>query len=162
MPFNRFRVGTISTHAPYTEGDLPWAHLCDYRTYFNSRPLYRGRQVTPCVRPVGQTISTHAPYTEGDWFKTETERALEISTHAPYTEGDIKARKTQVHKDIFQLTPPIQRATISFRPVQFQNIHISTHAPYTEGDFEPNRNKRFSEDISTHAPYTEGDIRLLN
>ena len=34
----------ISTHAPYTEGDLLRLLLTAFLRYFNSRPLYRGRQ----------------------------------------------------------------------------------------------------------------------
>ena len=56
----------ISTHAPYTEGDV--------MAQLSAKVL---------------AISTHAPYTEGDWYQFQFGIVLNISTHAPYTEGDI-------------------------------------------------------------------------
>ena len=56
-----------------------------------------------------------------------------ISTHAPYTEGDDRAEACIRKWQSFQLTPPIQRATLFLsRWSHFPTI--STHAPYTEGD----------------------------
>ena len=100
-------------------------------------------------------ISTHAPYTEGDDMDIVKERLIYISTHAPYTEGDFCRHSCQhecVHFNsrplyrgrplhhvsswyffLFQLTPPIQRATNNTLVVQ-NGDNISTHAPYTEGD----------------------------
>ena len=57
---------------------------------------------------------------------------------------------------IFQLTPPIQRATWGREYLQ-RHLYISTHAPYTEGDYIGDA-VDLTEDISTHAPYTEGDV----
>ena len=68
-----------------------------------------------------------------------------------------------VETKIFQLTPPIQRATVkevSGTPAWYS---ISTHAPYTEGDSREVESCNILEVISTHAPYTEGDrLQSLN
>ncbi|KLA44816.1 hypothetical protein LRB_1584 [Ligilactobacillus ruminis] len=56
--------------------------------YFNSRPLYRGRQEDIDRGYVDKRISTHAPYTEGDVINGVMGNKEYISTHAPYTEGD--------------------------------------------------------------------------
>ena len=76
---------------------------------FNSRPLYRGRLVLENSQRY-LDISTHAPYTEGDDSPVYLRKDIAISTHAPYTEGDHIGRLREAN-DIFQLTPPIQRAT---------------------------------------------------
>ena len=78
-----------------------------------------------------------------------------ISTHAPYTEGDSAGQTSSDQASVFQLTPPIQRAT-QFVGVDTCAVCISTHAPYTEGDAFGALEMQ-SRDISTHAPYTEGD-----
>ena len=79
---------------------------------------------------------------------------------------------------LFQLTPPIQRATDVYDPDDTK-LEISTHAPYTEGDkiafIDASNECKFQltppiqratqlaglertlKYISTHAPYTEGD-----
>ena len=148
------------------------------KRYFNSRPLYRGRHCRTGEMPVMRGISTHAPYTEGDLVNHVDLASLAISTHAPYTEGDSVKNIPFAVFATFQLTPPIQRATvmgmsirshvISFQltpPIQRatkfnrnlpNNLSISTHAPYTEGDYLANP-KSHDVNISTHAPYTEGD-----
>ena len=59
-------------------------------------------------------ISTHAPYTEGDARDPDAILDLTISTHAPYTEGDIYEFDKTLVEELFQLTPPIQRATFTF------------------------------------------------
>ena len=99
-------------------------------------PIQRAtrNQLVDCV---GKSISTHAPYTEGDCAHWQKHYLLRISTHAPYTEGDADGH-IQIAKFnhfnsrplyrgrhrlplisaltcIFQLTPPIQRATAKNR-----------------------------------------------
>ena len=128
-------------------------------SYFNSRPLYRGRhtgkistvsqtvfQLTPPIQRATRQkeslghpplISTHAPYTEGDHRDKQSRTSAKIiSTHAPYTEGDTGITQNGYRKG------------------------ISTHAPYTEGD---GKTVAFADcdSISTHAPYTEGDRRFV-
>ena len=84
---------------------------------------------------------------------------------------------------LFQLTPPIQRATRTIDAINRDIQSISTHAPYTEGDqpstVPPIWQMAFQLTppiqratylalvvvpvvvISTHAPYTEGDKRIF-
>ena len=123
--------------------------------YFNSRPLYRGRQ------PRTTSVSTSAHFNSRPLYRGRREAfnligyALDISTHAPYTEGDSKYHRNNTRKtyfnsrplyrgrrydddadyntNAFQLTPPIQRATINLS-LSWSIVIISTHAPYTEGD----------------------------
>ena len=114
MQGNAKRVrDAISTHAPYTEGDVnissinliaflfqltppiqratsPASLKLVSTSYFNSRPLYRGRRNCRCGKRLSWDISTHAPYTEGDPCDAHPcPRTPCISTHAPYTEGDM-------------------------------------------------------------------------
>ena len=125
----------ISTHAPYTEGDSGSCNGTCQKCYFNSRPLYRGRRLDVAKTIVVLIISTHAPYTEGDLEVFSHQLSEIISTHAPYTEGDKRRPFCLERGDLFQLTPPIQRATSqAYRPRPC--LSISTHAPYTEGDLE--------------------------
>ena len=133
---------------PYTEGDLLLAENQSCRAYFNSRPLYRGR------------------------------RKRQYFNSRPLYRGRHTASTIDCHKSLFQLTPPIQRATLM--SINYNTIgNISTHAPYTEGDDRAeacirkwqsfqltppiqratlflSRWSHFPT-ISTHAPYTEGD-----
>ena len=81
-------------------------------------------------------ISTHAPYTEGDAIGIGELFSVNISTHAPYTEGDLQRKARRSGSSVFQLTPPIQRATQE-KHEQYLAKQISTHAPYTEGDHLP-------------------------
>ena len=77
-------------------------------------------------------ISTHAPYTEGDPFiKLNKGEINNISTHAPYTEGDTTDYRNSHLLRIFQLTPPIQRATAKNRQYSpIFRIIINNYNPY--------------------------------
>ena len=145
----------ISTHAPYTEGDERGLRGFMQNAYFNSRPLYRGRlgRFKHIVRNVA--ISTHAPYTEGDIGNTQIRYAVKLFQLTPPIQRATPTYIAPIANVLFQLTPPIQRATHVQIPAAVY-IAISTHAPYTEGDIVCNQVLR-SFHISTHAPYTEGD-----
>ena len=146
-------------------------------SYFNSRPLYRGRhpdygydifldlfQLTPPIQraTINHTtgeqreyISTHAPYTEGDTTLRLSTNISPYFNSRPLYRGRLIRQLDYMITLIFQLTPPIQRATIV--PPDLKNSpYISTHAPYTEGDFFF-LYSHYITYISTHAPYTEGD-----
>ena len=101
--------------------------------YFNSRPLYRGRlgRFKHIVRNVA--ISTHAPYTEGDIGNTQIRYAVKLFQLTPPIQRATPTYIAPIANVLFQLTPPIQRATHVQIPAAVY-IAISTHAPYTEGD----------------------------
>ena len=89
MTFLYKSSSSISTHAPYTEGDSTAKASFSAHPYFNSRPLYRGRHRSDFASVRFCFISTHAPYTEGDECEANFFIDQLISTHAPYTEGDV-------------------------------------------------------------------------
>ncbi len=81
--------------------------------------------------------------------------SLHISTHAPYTEGDGLKLPLAVTVSLFQLTPPIQRATQTFSKLIVSHLYFNSRPLYRgrRGDNDNGGTKV----ISTHAPYTEGD-----
>ena len=102
----------ISTHAPYTEGDERGLRGFMQNAYFNSRPLYRGRlgRFKHIVRNVA--ISTHAPYTEGDIGNTQIRYAVKLFQLTPPIQRATPTYIAPIANVLFQLTPPIQRATV--------------------------------------------------
>ena len=106
------------------------------KPYFNSRPLYRGRLNDTLSSKQNQIISTHAPYTEGDPKYMDRDCASMYFNSRPLYRGrqNIKAffhgfiyfNSRPLYRGrlafclivlpvcIFQLTPPIQRATAMF------------------------------------------------
>ena len=124
---------SISTHAPYTEGDFRLI-------YYTHKPF----------------ISTHAPYTEGDQLHAYWPSFLLISTHAPYTEGDRISSGVIAGNPAFQLTPPIQRATNLFGKAITKCLFQLT-PPIQRATLGITQNG-YRKGISTHAPYTEGDL----
>ena len=179
MPKRPSTQPIISTHAPYTEGDLNQSfHVFNFH------------------------ISTHAPYTEGDNVSFSFSGSKYISTHAPYTEGDFEKVVTgnttfqyfnsrplyrgrlircryHCRRKQFQLTPPIQRATNRTIRQSLCNVNFNSRPLYRGRHTEllllryhqyfnsrplyrgrpGSRAKTPDPDISTHAPYTEGDRR---
>ena len=81
-----------------------------------------------------------------------------ISTHAPYTEGDLAALLTEI-SGLFQLTPPIQRATKA--DLETAIISIFQLTPPIQRATKSRDSMELADDISTHAPYTEGDVKLV-
>ena len=87
-------------------------------------------------RCVSWHISTHAPYTEGD-FVSKLQKVVSMVhfNSRPLYRGRLVTVKRKSYISLFQLTPPIQRATGIFINADCGG-KISTHAPYTEGDME--------------------------
>ena len=173
-------VKNISTHAPYTEGDLSVVNCDSSATFQLTPPIQRATPLT-IVSPICKPYFNSRPLYRGRLNDTLSSKQNQIiSTHAPYTEGDVDSCESHYGISIFQLTPPIQRATCVL-PYRSPSLHISTHAPYTEGDEPMNRkllkslkfqltppiqratevacNAYDGNRISTHAPYTEGDSK---
>ena len=80
---------------------------------------------------------------------------MSISTHAPYTEGDSKMTADDYQQILFQLTPPIQRATgIPLESIAYEIFQLT---PPIQRATDSIQRQPKGDSISTHAPYTEGD-----
>ena len=147
----------ISTHAPYTEGDLRFALSFSQSAYFNSRPLYRGRQPCSFFPFVNKIFQLTPPIQRATVINCNCSRFCVYFNSRPLYRGRHWNDTNSMQDKLFQLTPPIQRATIAMSNGVLLDL-ISTHAPYTEGDLERHQLDA-GQIISTHAPYTEGDSK---
>ena len=103
----------ISTHAPYTEGDARFSFVLFVSQNFNSRPLYRGRRHGPAFcKSFGYFNSR--PLYRGRLVSISVWYRLKYFNSRPLYRGRHCNQLVLFHYSIFQLTPPIQRATGKF------------------------------------------------
>ena len=124
---------SISTHAPYTEGDI---------LQKMSRARSMGFQLTPPIQRA-TIFNDNKNLLSKFQLTPPIQRATQISSitstitvyfnSRPLYRGRLTTPLKERQIPLFQLTPPIQRATLYAKSV-YNRINISTHAPYTEGD----------------------------